>query len=302
MTDHAWVLVMALWGDAYGAADVNRLVRAARAHSPGMSGAVLLTDRVRDGLDRDVRQTPFPDDFGQPANFSHGYTAKLAVFAPEVAPAGMRCVYLDLDTVVLGDLGRIAACVDGPETMVMLPPASLLGFGPLRRWLFRVTNGRRMATGNSSVMAWHADAREGVAQRWRMVQARGPTAQEAAQMGIDDVFISWAAQARLRGVPRRLAAPFRRAFLSRLPLWWPKRGGRNAGLVAVTFNGTACKPAALAALADGATVRDGRGRQGRWTDAAMGPLRAAVIAGWAADAPARLDAGGGFLDNRLRDG
>lgn len=290
MEDRGWYLVMALWGAAYGGVDVNRLARAVRAQSPDCAGAIVLIDRRRADIDPWVRQAPFPADFARPECFGPGYVAKLAMFAPEVAPPGTRCVYLDLDTLVLGDMGRLADCVDGPEAMLMLPPASPLGFGAVRRWLFRRTGGRRMATGNSSVMAWHSDAAGNIAQHWRAIVARGPTPAEAACMGIDDVFISWSAQMRLRGVPSALAVPFRRAFLSRAPGWLrkalrPWRRRRQAGLVAVTFNGANSKPATLARLPEGAEVADGRGRRARWCDSDMGQLRAAVLASWGAGSP-----------------
>ena len=273
-----WHLVMALWGDRYGAADVNRLAGAARAGSATCRGVILVTDRPRDGVDAAVRQIPFPGAFATPECFAPGYPAKLAVFAPEVVPAQALCVYLDLDTLVLGDLGRLAARVDSPEALLMLPPAGPVGFGALRRGLFALTGGRRVATGNSSIMAWHTGAAHNIADAWRAGGAAG-----AAHRGIDDAFISWCAQDRLRGVPPELAVRFRRGFMTRVPGLATARhrwGRRLDGLVAVTFDSPACKPAELARLPDATPIRDGRGRRAIWSQAAMGPVWHGVRAGW----------------------
>lgn len=282
MHAHGWCLVLALWGERYGVAQVNRLARDARALGPGCRAVVLFTDRPREGLDPEILTRPFPPFFARPECFRGGFIAKLAVFSRAALPAGMRCVYLDLDSVITGDLGRIAALVEQPGDVALLPPAGPIGFGRLRRLVFRLTRKRRFAVGNSSIIAWSSAQAPDLAAQYRAVHAEVGTGPE--HMQIDDLFISWAAQDRLRGVPRRLGVSFRREFLSRFaPLLWARRvlphvRKRRAGIVAVTFNGPGVKPGRLAGLPEGTRIRDGRGRSGIWSAADLGPLQARLRA------------------------
>jgi hypothetical protein len=283
MDAEGWCLVLALWGEGYGVAEVNRLARDARRLGPDCRAVVLFTDRRREGLDPEIQTRDFPAFFARPECFGWGYIAKLAVFSRAALPAGMACVYLDLDSVVTGDLGRLAAELRAPDEVLMLPPGNLIGFGPLRRLVWRLSGGRRFAVGNSSIMVWNPAAAPDLAERYRALHAEVGTGPR--HMQIDDVFISWAAQGRLRGVPRRLGVSFRREFLSRLAVvTWARRvlpqvRRRRAGIVAVTFNGPGVKPARLSALPEGARIEDGRGRAGVWSAADMGPLWARLRAG-----------------------
>lgn len=269
-------LVLALWGSRYGAAHVNEIARAAFDTSPSLAEVVLVTDRRRDGIDERVRQVPFPPPFDGPRFFGWGYRAKLAVFSPEVLPPGLPCVFLDLDTVVVGDLGRIAALVTRPDDILMMPPAGL-GFGPLRRLIDRLRGGRGFPVGNSSMLAFHSGASPNLADTFARRHATGEGAGER-HMQIDDVFVSWFGRGRLSGIPADCGVMFRREFLSRVPgypalkarLPWVRR--RRARLAAVTMNGVALKPEILATMPDGAALSDGRGRRGRWDAACLGLL------------------------------
>ena len=279
-----FALVLALWGSRYGAPHVNEIVREACRLSPGLVQVVLLTDHLRSGIDGRVRQKLFPPPFDGSEFFGHGYRAKLAVFsavAPEVA---LPCVFLDLDSIVVGDLGRLAAQVHGPDDLLMLPPAGL-GFAPLRRLLDRARRNRlAFPVGNSSVLAFHAAAQpnlaETYAEYWRLGQFP-----EGWTSPIDDVLISSFGRGRVRAVPTDCAVMLRREFLSRLPFWPLVKSRltavrqRRARIAAVTMNGIAVKPEVLATLPDGAPLGDGRGRTGRWSVAGFGslwaPLRAA---------------------------
>ncbi len=276
-----FALVLAIWGTKYGAAHVNQLVESAFDQSPGLAEVILLTDRRRKGIDHRVRQEAFPPPFDGAEFFGWGYRAKLAVFSPAVLPRGMACVFLDLDSVVVGDLGRIATLVRRPDDLFMLPPAGI-GFGKLRRWLDRLRGGRSFPVGNSSILAYHADASPNLAETYVRVHKSGGLAAER-RMQIDDVVISWFGRGRIRGVPTSAGVMFRREYLSKVPFWavlkarlpWVRR--RREQIAAVTLNGVAVKPEMLAALPEGATVTDGRGRRGPWTDAALGPVRARLV-------------------------
>jgi hypothetical protein len=275
-----WCLVMALWGEKYSSRHVNEVTRETLRLSAGCVSVVLVTDRFRDGIDPQVQQKLFPAFFDRPDFFLGGYVVKLSMFDRSVLPADCRCVYVDLDTLVIGDLGKVAALIRDRNDVAMLPPGNLISFGVIRRLIWRVSRGRRFAVGNSSIVAYHSGASPNTAEVFREMYLRGDGA--LVHMRIDDLFISRANQAHLRAVPRNLVAMFRREFLFRSPLlfWLAQKSGitgrRRARLVAVTMNGEECKPAALARLAEGAVIRDARGRIGYWSEASLGPVKAGI--------------------------
>ena len=276
-----WCLVLVIWGEAYPDAHVNALVASARIHSGGLKHVVVVTDRPRPPLAADIEQKPFPEFFRDRLFFLPGYPAKLSLFHCEIVPPDTTCVYLDLDTIVLGDLGQIAALIRDRDDIFMLPPGNLIGFGRLRRLVSRLTRRRRIALGNSSIMAFHSGSKFDLCAAYeaRFKNASRPHGDE---MRIDVRFISWFAQDRLRAIPVNLAVMFRREFLSRSSLWLRLRGwlpwviARRRGLVAITFNGAEHKPAQFADLREGTRLVDAKGRRGIWRDPEMRPLRAAL--------------------------
>ncbi len=280
-TAQRFCLVLAIWGDRYPDAVVNALVEEARQGSPGLEQVILLTDRHRPRVDAFVQQKMFPVSFQRKEFFSGGYRVKLAVFSREVLPPSMPCVYLDLDSMVTGDLGRLAALVKSADDVFMLPPGGLLGFHPLRRWLHRRTRGKRYATGNSSIMVYRSDAARNIAQRFLDLLAEGASGRH---MAIDDVFISWAAQEELHAVPAELGVSFRREFLAKFGLFLgaksrsPATKRRRASIVAVTFNGLKSKPESLAQMRPAARIEDGKGRVGFWTEECLGVFKARIEA------------------------
>lgn len=276
-----WCMIMALWGEKYGAAHVNELAQSALLHSPSLQTVVLLTDHIRDGIDPRVTQKLFPAFFHRPAFFSGCYRVKLAVFSAEVLPPQMACVFVDLDTIITGDLGKIAALVSTPNQYFMMPPGGI-GFSTLRRWIDRAKRGRSFPTGNSSLLAFHSAASPNLAESFQRRFESG-TDVDARYMVVDDVFISWFARDRLAGLPTSLAVMFRREFLGHSLLLLRLRAKlgavqrRRAEIVAITLNGAEYKPENLLALEDGAVIHDRKGRTGLWSDALFGPARAKII-------------------------
>jgi hypothetical protein len=271
-----YCLILACWGDAYSDLYVNELVRAARSYSPELEDIVLFTDRARPNIDPVVRQEIFPAFFNRSEFFGHGYRVKISVFSRDCLPAHMPCVYLDLDSMVIGNLGKIAGLVKNTNDFFMLPPGDMLGFGSLRRLIFRLTKGRRFATGNSSVMAFHSAASPNISELFARFYQSG---ESGRHMAIDDVFISWASQSVVRGVPRTLAVMFRREFLARtrIGLWaksqLPSSRKSRLEICVVTFNGMTYKANHLLALEEGQRIEDPKGRFGYWSEACLGPTR-----------------------------
>jgi hypothetical protein len=275
-TIRGFALVLAIWGSRYGVAHVNAIVAAALRLSPKLDEVVLLTDRSRDGLLPQIKQLSFPPPYNSNEFFGLGYRAKLAVFAAVSPTPGKACVFLDLDTIVIGDLGRIAARVTGPDDILMLPPAGLQ-FSRVRRWLDRLRGGRTYPVGNSSVLAFHSAADPNLAQIYGQMY-RNQALPDGWTEVIDDRLISWFGRGRVRAVPRDCAVMLRREFLSRIPVWpalktsLPATQHRRALIAAVTMNGLQVKAETLAQLAEGARLSDGRGRHGRWDASGFGEL------------------------------
>lgn len=277
-----WCLVLAIWGNKYSAAHVNELANSARHLSSNLKKVVLFTDRLRPGIGAHITQTLFPDYFHRPEFFSGAYRAKLAMFSQTALPENMRCVFVDLDTVIIGDLGRIAALVKSPDQYFMMPPAGL-GFGKCRKLVDWIRPGEKYPTGNSSIVAFHSAATPNAAATFQEMHTSDIDL-DKEHMIIDDSFISWFARRSLQGIPTSLAVMFRREFLSRsifilrLRSRLPWVQTRREGLVAITLNGVEYKPENLLALADNAFMDDSKGRKGYWSDALIGPVKQKLIA------------------------
>lgn len=276
----AWQCVLIAWGDRYPVDEINRLVRSVRSHSRGVERIVLLSDRPRPGLEPEVEVRAIPDWFLAPEFRGPGCQAKLCMFEAGVVPDDMPAIFLDLDTLVFGDLSRLLAVMTTPETIAILQSA-ILPFGPVARWLNRITGGLRYARGNSSVVVWHPAHGTYVARRFRELVERGPKGFKPLRA--DERFLSWAAQPVMRAIPRTLVVKFPTEYMqpwrwlvylrARMP--WIRK--RRQGLVAVTFPGVKLKAEDLAALPEGAVITDRKGRRLYWADWAIGDLRQRII-------------------------
>jgi hypothetical protein len=277
-----WQLVLVLWGTKYGADEVNHLIATICAHAAHEPRLVLITDRPRDGLDARVLQRPFPDFFLNPNFLRGGCQAKLAMFEAGVLPDDLPAVYVDIDTVVFGDLTRFLALQTTAQTVAILQSA-ILPFGALARWIFRLTKGKRYARGNSSIIVFHPAHCHFIAARFRALY--GQYGERGFRPTIaDERFISWSAQPHMRAIPRDMAVklptefmlPWRWLILLRAALPWVRR--RWDRLIAITLPGVEVKGEELLALQDGAEVVDRKGRILIWSDRALGSAKARLTA------------------------
>lgn len=280
-TDHPWCLVLVIWGEKYSDKFVDALVGSVKEHSNGCTHVVLITDRIRNGLSDDIAQKLIPDFFNRPIFFEGGYVVKLSLFHKTVLPPNIPCVYIDLDTIIIGDVGRIAALVTSPDAYYMLPPGSLVGFGSINRWVCKQTKGKHFATGNSSIVAFHSSATPNICDDFERLYNEGLT--HDRKMRIDDVFISWFAQRTLKRISPSLAVMFRREFLSRSRFMLevkrrsPFVARRRKNLVAVTFNGAQHKPEEFLAFKDGDKIFDEKNRFGIWSSQYLGDFKAKIL-------------------------
>lgn len=279
--DPQWQCVLVCWGDKYGAAIINNLVRSIAAHSTRRARFVLITDRDRPEVLPDVQQVRFPDYWVQPRLKSSGCHAKLVMFEDGILPQDLPAIYVDLDTIVLGDLSQGLALMDSPDTVAILQSA-IIPFGPVGRALYRWTEGRRYARGNSSFVVFHPARQRAIAQRFRELFERHPDF-GFSPMIADERFISWVAQPHMKAIPSSFAVKFPGEFMFPWRPWlyikavlpWVRR--RRARLVAVTLNGLLIKPERLLELPEGGVVVDEKSRQLVWSERTLGPMKQRIL-------------------------
>lgn len=265
---------MVCWGDKYSVALINHLMGQIEHFAHSAPRFVLICDTPKVGLREDALVRDFPEFFLQPQFKRGGCQAKLAMFEQGVVPDDLPAVYVDLDTVILGDLGSGLRFVDAPESVAILPSA-IIPFGAMGRWLYRVTNQRRYARGNSSIVVFHPAHCGFIAERFRALYAEFPNL-DFRPMVADERFISWVAQPFMRALPKSFVVKFPGEFMffwrwwlfvkARLP--WVVR--RREHLVAITLNGLLIKPEHLVQLSEGEVVVDNKGRQLVWSRRTLG--------------------------------
>lgn len=267
-------LVLMAWGNKYTNRHINYIYENA-SQSVGLTQTLLITDRIRDGISDDIEQKLIPEWFNKPEFFKGGYPVKLSVFHQDVLPKDAICIYLDLDTLVLGDLQHIAALLKNKNQYFMLPSKSSLGMTFVSRFIFYMTKQTKYSVGNSSVVLFHSASNPNLAQTFIDLYDDGA---RGSKFEIDDKFISWFTQKTLHPLPKKLCNMFRRKYMSRflvllrVKLTISKLLKQNDSLVVITFNDEVCKPENLTKLNDGAIVIDNRGRKLIWSEKILGRI------------------------------
>jgi hypothetical protein len=281
----SWQCVMFLWGDKYDVALVNRVIHAIARHASSPPRFVLLSDRDRPGLDPRADLRPIPAFWLNPLFRGSGCQTKLAMFETGVLQDDLPALYIDLDTVVTGDLTRLLAALPRPDGLMLLQSA-IIPLGALGRILWRLSKGRKYARGNSSLVVFHP---KHIASQFRALWEKNPSLWFRPMIA-DERFMSWASQATVFAISNRLAVKFPTEFMSRVKvssyLWacLPWVRARRAGLIAVTLCGVEIKPDELLALPKGGQVTDPKGRTLIWSDFVLGNTRQDIIAFYS-DAP-----------------
>lgn len=106
------VVLCMKWGSLYPAEYVNVLFGACRRHISGDFRFVCLTNEA-EGIAPGVEVYPIPDIGLEHRHFYHGAWPKIAVFLEELHGLSGRCLFIDLDTVVLGSLDPLFE-IEGP--------------------------------------------------------------------------------------------------------------------------------------------------------------------------------------------
>ncbi len=134
-----WQCVMVCWGDKYPVSLINHLMGEIERHASTCPRFVLICDEPKLGLRNDAITRDFPPFFLNPQFKKGGCQAKLAMFEKGVLPEDLPCVYIDLDTIVLGDISAGLQLMDSRKTVAMLPSA-IIPFGPIGRTLWKWTD------------------------------------------------------------------------------------------------------------------------------------------------------------------
>lgn len=276
-TEPEWQLVLVLWGTKYGAAEVSQLVETIAYHASRPFRTVLITDRPRDCLPEGVVQKEFPAFFVRKEMRTSGCQAKLAMFQEGVVPSDLPAVYVDIDTVVFGDMSKFLDVAKSDKAVVLFQSA-IVPIGALGRWIWRLSNKKKYARGNSSIVVYHPRECGYIAAAFQELYAQyGMSA--FRPMIADERFMSWAAQGTLQAIPKSMAVKFPTEFM--LPWPWliylrakmPWVQARWRGLLAVTLPGVEVKGQELLQMPDGGGFVDRKGRRLIWSHRAIGPMK-----------------------------
>ena len=103
MTEKSRVILCMKWGDLYPAAYVNVLHQACRKQLKGSFRFVCFTPD-QEGFDSEIEVLPIPDLGFGPQHWASGAWPKLSVFLKDLYDLEGRALFIDLDSLVVGDL------------------------------------------------------------------------------------------------------------------------------------------------------------------------------------------------------
>ena len=103
MSDPVLILTMK-WGTLYGAGDVNRLAAQVRRHLARPHRFICFTDDAA-GLEPGIEAMPLPE-LGLPEGSTDTRWRKLALFRRDLGGHEGTALFLDLDLVVVDEIGR----------------------------------------------------------------------------------------------------------------------------------------------------------------------------------------------------
>lgn len=251
-------VVCVKWGTRYSAVHVNGLYQAITKRTQEPVRFVCVTDQFDDSYDERIHLQPFPD-FGVPLDdLKPGCRAKLAIFFEGMLQPGLETIFLDLDTMVRGDLGVLAKRLrDRPGIYVMRNHyVPFWRVSKLAKRLFP----NRYYFGNSSILAFYPEDYYWLADLLKEKLQTGETYFRKS-LDTDERFISCYAWERLRVFSPRDAVKFGSEFMTPWPVVeairkrLPWVANRRRNLTAITFAGEAIKPDLVANLASGQVVK-----------------------------------------------
>lgn len=257
-------IVCVLWGGKYSTSFVDFLYRSVVENTHEAIRFVCLTDRPESEFRDEIVVKPIPDFGVSRELLTQGCRAKLGVFCPDVLDPDLPTILIDLDTMVVGDVGRIAReVVRFPESIFMLRghvvPVWQYVPTPIRSVL------GRYYFGSSPIVGFYPGRCRFIAEAFRREMA---SCQERWQewrrraISSDERFISWCAQGRIRVWSAQLVCVFSREYMAwpcpsierlRRKCWWVRR--RRGRQVVITFTGATLKPERICGYVNDQIVR-----------------------------------------------
>jgi hypothetical protein len=227
-------------------------------------------------IDPRGRQIKISPLFNTYAFKTGGLAVKLSMFEIDAIPKGATCIYMDLDSLILGELDSVAALSSGSHlwTIDVFPKR----FSARARRKAVNTGGKKYRVGNSSAFVYQNQFSGNPTQKFRELHQAGHLAPDMVH---DDKFIGWACQQQLRGFPTNMVCYFRVEFF--WPTMWMAdlvsifRKSARQNIKIITFAGPKTKLDMLIKLPDGAIVTCHHNRIARWSDQQMNNIRSRII-------------------------
>jgi hypothetical protein len=274
---HSWQIVIVIWGEKYSVTELNGLIASVMDQASSPPRVTLISDRPRVGVLKEVIVREMPPFFNQPQFLRGGCQAKLSVFEKDILPTDVPAILMDIDTLVMGDICKLISLLTTSQTVAILQSA-VLPFGALARAAYKLTNKRKCARGNSSVVVFHPAHCHYISTTFQSLFTEH-NGINFRPMIADDRFISWVAQPHMRAIPKADVVKFPTEFMWQAR-WFARLRGRMpwlkkrwSGLTAVTFPGLDMKGQDLAMLPENAEITDRKGRHLIWSHSVLGPVQ-----------------------------
>lgn len=272
MSGEPWWLILIIWGSKYSDDDCNFLISSAFRHSTNCSGVLVLTDDLSRAIDSRARLASIPSDFNMEELKGGGLPIKLCLFDLPEVPVGAACIYVDLDSAIVGSLDEVPTLLS--EAKIWMIDVFPKRFSLWRRLLSRATKGQKFAIGNSSAFLYRNGFTGNPTIRFRDMRNRGTLPKKLLH---DDRFVSWSMQQDIRGFSPFLISYFRIEFLSTFMFinYFKSifRNKKRQGIAVITFAGQQTKVRHILGCK---SIVDHHGRVGRWSDFLMGGMNKKV--------------------------
>ncbi len=252
-------VVFVKWGTRYGAEMVNRPVRAIQKHASCDLRFVCITDDDQSAFDPAIVTRPFPQFTAPFDQLKGGCRLKMSMFAPGILEDGIPALFLDLDTLIRGDVARVRDHIVRFGG-IHLMRSHYLQWWKVQKWVGPAI-GNKYYHGNSSAVGFMPENYHWLFDQFNRTVVGNPSEDGVKTFGVDDRFISCYCRDTLRVFPTSLMVKFSGEYMSpfhaaeslKSQLPWVK--ARRRDQVAVTFAGDALKPDKLVSMTRGDEVR-----------------------------------------------
>lgn len=281
-TPQQWQCVLTCWGTKYGAGDINKLITKIAENNEHVARFVIISDRAHKGLDPRAEPIALPEPFIKPEFTTGGQChAKLSMFQKGVLKTDMPAIYIDLDTAIFGPIEQAFDFQKDEKSIVMFQSA-ILPFSAFARMIFRLTNGKRYARGNSSFVVFHPKHWSEIADKFLAIYDAGEFRKFRPTIS-DERYISWVAHDHMIALPNSFAVKFPTEYMqhhailsyAKACIPWVRR--RREKLSVVTLCSLELKPEKLVCLTPNTHISDSKGRVLVWNDFVLGGLRKKLI-------------------------